>query len=119
MRHFHITRNLTWRPTINIEKLWTLVPKEEKEGLTEGSDVVPVIDLLHHGYAKLLGNGQCVLPLLSSEIGADGLPRLPKLPFIVKTRYVSKIAEWVSICALCLPGADFLSGTRSRRLAAL
>jgi large subunit ribosomal protein L27Ae len=66
MRHFHITRNLTWRPTINIEKLWALVPKEEKEGLTEGSDVVPVIDLLHHGYAKLLGNGQCVFSLLAS-----------------------------------------------------
>ena len=61
MRHFHLTRNMHWRPIINVDKLWTLVPAEEKEGLTESSDVVPVIDTLHHGYAKILGNGQCVI----------------------------------------------------------
>ena len=61
MRHFHLTRNKYWRPYINIDKLWTLVPTEEKKGLTEGSEVVPVIDILRHGYAKILGNGQCVI----------------------------------------------------------
>jgi large subunit ribosomal protein L27Ae len=76
MRRFHLTRNQHWAPAINVDKLWTLVPKEEKEGLTEDSEVVPVIDVLQHGYAKVLGNGQ-----------------LPKLPFIVKARFVSKIAE--------------------------
>lgn len=60
MRHFHLTRNLYWRSTINVDKLWTLVPAEEKEGLTENSEVVPVIDALRHGYTKVLGNGQCV-----------------------------------------------------------
>jgi large subunit ribosomal protein L27Ae len=58
MRHFHLTRNAHWAPTINIDKLWTLVPEEEKKDLTESSDVVPVIDVLQHGYAKVLGNGQ-------------------------------------------------------------
>ena len=58
MRRFHLTRNLFWRPTINVDKLWTLVPATEKEGLTESSTVVPVIDVLQHGYAKILGNGQ-------------------------------------------------------------
>ena len=58
MRHFHVTRNQHCRPIINVDKLWTLVPTEEKEGLTESSDVVPVIDVLQHGYAKVLGNGQ-------------------------------------------------------------
>ncbi|KAH9933059.1 60S ribosomal protein L27a [Fomitopsis serialis] len=76
MRRFHLTRNLQWSPIINVDKLWTLVPAEEKEGLTESSDVVPVIDTLRHGYGKILGNGQ-----------------LPKLPFIVKARFVSKKAE--------------------------
>ncbi|KIM71654.1 hypothetical protein PILCRDRAFT_751490 [Piloderma croceum F 1598] len=76
MRRFHLTRNLQWRPIINVDKLWTLVPAEEKKGLTEDSEVVPVIDILRHGYAKVLGNGQ-----------------LPKLPFIVKARYVSAKAE--------------------------
>lgn len=60
MRRFHLTRNLQWRPIINVDKLWTLVPAEEKEGLTESSEVVPVIDTLRHGYGKVLGNGQCV-----------------------------------------------------------
>ncbi|KAI6033538.1 hypothetical protein PISMIDRAFT_108419, partial [Pisolithus microcarpus 441] len=56
-----------WRPIINFDKLWTLVPEEEKQGLTEDSEIVPVIDTLRHGYAKVLGNGQ-----------------LPKLPFTVQ-----------------------------------
>lgn len=60
MRRFHLTRNLQWRPIINVDKLWTLVPAEEKEGLTESSEAVPVIDTLRHGYGKVLGNGQCV-----------------------------------------------------------
>ncbi|THH00877.1 hypothetical protein EW026_g1734 [Hermanssonia centrifuga] len=76
MRHFHLTRNLHWRTIINVDKLWTLVPAEEKADISEDSDVVPVIDALQHGYAKVLGNGQ-----------------LPKLPFILKARYVSKKAE--------------------------
>ncbi|KAI5888871.1 ribosomal protein L18e/L15P [Schizophyllum commune] len=76
MRYFHLTRNQYWKPTINVDKLWTLVPAAEKEGLTESSDVVPVIDTLHHGYGKVLGNGQ-----------------LPKLPCIVKARFVSAKAE--------------------------
>jgi ribosomal protein L15 len=63
MRYFHKTNNKSWKPTINIDKLWSLVPLEEKEGLTEDSDVVPVIDTLHHGYGKVLGNGQCVYPI--------------------------------------------------------
>lgn len=58
MRRFHLTRNLQWRPIINVDKLWTLVPAEEKAGITESSTVVPVIDVLHHGYAKVLGNGR-------------------------------------------------------------
>jgi len=60
MRHYHLTRNVQWRPIINVDKLWTLVPEEEKQGLTEESEIVPVIDTLHHGYGKVLGNGQYV-----------------------------------------------------------
>lgn len=57
MRRFHLTRNVQWRPIINVDKLWSLVPEEEKKGLTENSQIVPVIDILRHGYAKVLGNG--------------------------------------------------------------
>lgn len=58
MRHFHLTRNQYWRPIINVDKLWSLVPVEEKKDLSEDSEVVPVIDTLLHGYGKILGNGQ-------------------------------------------------------------
>ncbi|KAH6917778.1 ribosomal protein L18e/L15P [Coprinopsis sp. MPI-PUGE-AT-0042] len=76
MRYFHLTRNQYWRPIINVDNLWSLVPAEEKKGLTASSDVVPVIDTLRFGYGKVLGNG-----------------KLPELPFIVKARFVSKKAE--------------------------
>ena len=60
MRYFHKLKNHFYSRPINVDKLWTLVPKEEKEGLTESSDVVPVIDTLAAGYTKVLGNGMCV-----------------------------------------------------------
>ncbi len=67
MRHFHLKRNQHWCLVINIDKLWTLVPEEQKKGLTENTQVVLVIDTLRAGYGKVLGNGI-----------------LPKLPCIVK-----------------------------------
>lgn len=57
MRHFHLTKNSHWNPIINVDKLWTLVPAEQKQGLTENSEVVPVLNLVQHGYSKVLGNG--------------------------------------------------------------
>ena len=58
MRRFHLTRNAQWNPTVNVDKLWTLVPEEHRTGLTENSEVVPVVNVLHHGYSKVLGNGR-------------------------------------------------------------
>ncbi|KAF7368282.1 60S ribosomal protein L27a [Mycena venus] len=52
MRHFHLMRNVRWRPIINVDKLWSLVPAEEKKGLRADSSVVPVIDTLRHGSAR-------------------------------------------------------------------
>ncbi|PWN42564.1 hypothetical protein IE81DRAFT_121205 [Ceraceosorus guamensis] len=76
MRHFHLTRNSYYRPVVNLDKLWTLVPAEQRKGLTSSSTEVPVIDTLAAGYGKVLGKG-----------------RLPQLPFIVKARWVSELAE--------------------------
>jgi large subunit ribosomal protein L27Ae len=76
MRHFHLTRNAYHCPTINLDKLWTLVPEEQRKSLTASSTEVPVIDVLAAGYSKVLGKG-----------------RLPELPFIVKARWVSSLAE--------------------------
>ncbi|KAH8917911.1 hypothetical protein BT69DRAFT_1248267 [Atractiella rhizophila] len=74
MRYFHKTKNQFWRPVINIDKLATLVPAEQKKAAS--GDKVPVIDTLAAGYGKVLAKG-----------------RLPSTPFIVKARYVSRRAE--------------------------
>ena len=68
----------SWKPTINIDTLWSLIPAEKRESYLTNtdSDTAPVIDLLPLGYAKLLGKG-----------------RLPKVPMVVKARYVSALAE--------------------------
>ncbi|RAO71295.1 uncharacterized protein BHQ10_007307 [Talaromyces amestolkiae] len=79
MRHFHLQRNHYWKPTINLDKLWSLVPEETREKYVAGkvpSDKAIVLDLLSLGYAKVLGKG-----------------RLPEVPIVVKARYVSKEAE--------------------------
>ncbi|KAL9054193.1 MAG: hypothetical protein Q9162_004301 [Coniocarpon cinnabarinum] len=80
MRHFHMLKNHYWKPSVNLDKLWTLVPAETREKYLSPSamksDTAPVVDLLPLGYAKLLGKG-----------------RLPEVPIIVKARYVSKLAE--------------------------
>ena len=58
MRRFHLTRNLQWRPIVNLDKLWTLVPEEQKKDLTKDSEIVPVVDTLALGYGKVLGRGK-------------------------------------------------------------
>lgn len=78
MRYFHKQQNHFWKPTVNIEKLWSLVPAEEREAYVTGkkTDTIPVLDLLPLGYSKVLGKG-----------------RLPDVPIIVRARWVSKLAE--------------------------
>lgn len=71
MRHYHKLQNHYIRPIINVEQLSALA--EAKVEAPSGS--VPVIDLVHLGKFKLLGKGKV------------------SRPFIVKTRYVSKLAE--------------------------
>ncbi len=77
MRHFHLLRNHYWKPVLNLDKLWSLIPEADREKfLTAKSDIAPVIDTLALGYSKVLGKG-----------------RLPETPIIVKARFVSKLAE--------------------------
>jgi hypothetical protein len=89
MRHFHLTRNQDRRPIINVDKLWSLVPEEQRKGLTEHSDIVPVIDTLRFGDRKVLGNGLSVSlslslsRLLSRAYCFPLVSSLPKLPCIV------------------------------------
>lgn len=77
-RYFHKQQLHFWRPTLNLDKLWTLVPEEKRESYlsSSSSSAAPVIDTLAAGYGKVLAKG-----------------RLPQVPVIVKARFVSKLAE--------------------------
>ncbi|CAG8436907.1 10109_t:CDS:2 [Scutellospora calospora] len=76
MRYFHLTRNKYHCPIINLDKLWTLVSEETRKKYEKDTKAAPVINILNHGYGKVLAKG-----------------RLPKQPMIVRTRHVSKRAE--------------------------
>jgi hypothetical protein len=70
-------QNQFWKPVVNLDKLWSLVPAEKRdEYLQKKTDKAPVLDLLSLGYSKVLGKG-----------------RLPNVPIVVRARYVSKEAE--------------------------
>ncbi|KAJ1728114.1 60S ribosomal protein L28 [Coemansia biformis] len=76
MRHFHMTKNQYWRPAVNVNKLWSLVDAESRAKVASTKGLAPVVDVLKSGFAKVLANG-----------------RLPSTPLIVKTRYISSLAE--------------------------
>merc|ERR1711907_774390 len=76
MRHFHLTKNKYFSPSINLDKLWTLVSKDVQENYAKKTDVAPIIDVTKSGYHKVLGKGL-----------------LPKQPVIVRAKLVSRVAE--------------------------
>ena len=74
-RQIHYQKNQHYVPTVNIDRLWSLV--DEAVRTTQYPDnQAPVIDVTKHGYFKVLGKGD-----------------LPSRPVIVKARYFSKSAE--------------------------
>nr|CAD7571176.1 unnamed protein product [Timema californicum] len=76
MRNYHLRRNTRWCPTINLDKLWTLVSEQARLKYKTNTEKAPVIDVVKAGYYKVLGKG-----------------RLPKQPVIVRAKYFSKQAE--------------------------
>merc|ERR1711903_289089 len=80
MRHFHKTKNMYHCPTVNLDRIWTLVPAEVREEYAKpevaAQGKVPVIDVTKSGFFKVLGKG-----------------RLPAQPVIVKAKFFSKSAE--------------------------
>ena len=79
IRNFHIRKNSlsNYCPSINVEKIWTLVNEELRTKLkAEGKGRAPVIDCTKNGFFKVLGKG-----------------RLPNQPVIVKARFFSRHAE--------------------------
>ena len=78
MRHFHFQKNQYHNPSINVEKLWTLVSEQTKAKYAKSGekDKVPVIDVTRAGFFKVLGGGQ-----------------LPKQAVIVKAKFFTRQAE--------------------------
>jgi len=79
MRYFHKTHQQYYKPTLNVDRVWTLVTEQLRkkyENANPETDKVPVIDASRAGIFKVLGGGV-----------------LPKQPLIVKAKYFSRRAE--------------------------
>merc|ERR1712189_117073 len=76
MRFFHKTMNKFHCPTINLDKIWSLVSEQTQKNYANKEDKAPVIDVAQAGYYKVLGKGI-----------------LPKQPVIFKAKFFSRKAE--------------------------
>ena len=76
IRHFALQRNRLHFPSINLDRLWTLVSEKARTDYAANQDRVPVIDVTKAGYFKVLGKGF-----------------LPTQRVVVKAKFFSKIAE--------------------------
>lgn len=46
MRNFHLNRNLKFCPTLNLDKLWSLVGEENRQRAKRDATKVPVVDIV-------------------------------------------------------------------------
>jgi len=76
MRFFHLKRNKLHSPSINLDKIWTLVTDNSRKVYAQNKDRIPVIDVTKAGFFKVLGKGF-----------------LPSQPVVVKAKFFSKVAE--------------------------
>ena len=78
MRNFHVHPNnaISYCPSVNVDKLWSLVSEQTRTKYEKNTKKAPVIDCTRAGFFKVLGKGN-----------------LPKQPVIVKARFFSRIAE--------------------------
>lgn len=71
-RHF----NREFCPTVNIDKIWTLLSDATRAKATKDTTKAPVIDVTKLGFHKVLGRG-----------------RLPQIPVVVKAKFFSTAAQ--------------------------
>merc|ERR1711865_214530 len=76
MRYFHKLKNQFHMPTVNTDKLYSMITEEQMAAAKKNAGKALVMDVTKLGYFKVLGKG-----------------KLPKLPLLVKARYFSKLAE--------------------------
>jgi large subunit ribosomal protein L27Ae len=77
MRHFHLKKNVDFSTSINVDKLWHLATKVGGKDIVEKAKAAAgkalVLNVTDAGFFKVLGKGL-----------------MPKIPIIVKARYVSR-----------------------------
>jgi len=76
IRVFNLQPNRQHFPSINLDKIWTLLTDNSRRLSAGNKDRVPVIDVTKAGFFKVLGKGF-----------------LPSQPVVVKAKFFSKIAE--------------------------
>ena len=76
IRVFNLQQNKLHFPSINPDKLWSLVTENSRQLAAKNTERIPVIDVTKAGFFKVLGKGF-----------------LPIQPVVVKAKFFSKIAE--------------------------
>jgi large subunit ribosomal protein L27Ae len=74
MKFYHKKPAMSFMPTVNVDRLWSFVPRDIYDNAT--ADAAPIIDVTKLGYYKVLGKGS-----------------LPAKPLVVKAKFVSALAE--------------------------
>ncbi|XP_045727437.1 large ribosomal subunit protein uL15-like [Mirounga angustirostris] len=86
-RHYHLKRNQSFCPVVNLDKLWTLVSEQMRVNAAKNrTGAALIIDVVQLGYYKVLGKG-----------------KLPKQPVILKVKFFSRRAE-EKIKGVCVGG---------------
>ena len=73
MRHYHLSKNKYWCPTVNLDKIWSLVSEQTRLNYKEKKDVAPVIDCVR----AVSG----VTGMWSRQPASLGLQRSSSLPY--------------------------------------
>ncbi|XP_045721418.1 large ribosomal subunit protein uL15-like [Mirounga angustirostris] len=75
--HDHVKRNQNFCPTVNLDKLGTLVGEETRGNAAKNkTGAAPITEVVRSGHYKVLGKG-----------------KLPKQPVIMKAKFFSRCAE--------------------------
>ncbi|KAL1123566.1 hypothetical protein AAG570_002642 [Ranatra chinensis] len=98
MRNYHVRKNQKFCPSINLDRLWTLVTEQTRlkyKDHPEGK--APVIDCVRAVsfalFFSLVTSFSNYLQLCTGYYKVLGKGRLPKQPVIVKAKFFSKNAE--------------------------
>ncbi|XP_073748715.1 large ribosomal subunit protein uL15-like [Callorhinus ursinus] len=85
-RHYHLKRNQSFCPVVNLDKLWTLVSGQMRVSAAKNrTGAAFIIDVVQLGYYKVLGKG-----------------KLPKQPVILKAKFFSRrVVEKIKGVCVC------------------